>query len=356
MAAAGDDQILMKVAVFGIAMSLVCTVMVTLLFSENGNGDYDYDAVSSARSELVSFSGETMLNESPWELVAVYTPWNSSLDASTHTDADGWLYGESIEYSQIGKHADISLDASQKSTRFITVDDETYSYEVYEGKKLLYTLPAIGGVAQGIASAFGLDVYNHHTETASNWDYTGYRYVFDPMLPFSSETSTVDGSLSLVWYDFNDQEGLSGGLDIYGGSVKLATYSAADIAADYNSSSGYATTYDFDFEGTHLTLSIKFDQSVIEAGMPLMQAWSLGYWTMAISSASAGNFFDIDSSTSFTVTAGNMIETFIQIYTFDLPSVDNTWMDLILWILVGLPMTLAMLCITLRLINGFRVL
>ena len=90
--------------------------------------------------------------------------------------------------------------------------------------------------------------------------------------------------------------------------------------------------------------------------MPLMQAWSLGYWTMAISSASAGNFFDIDSSTSFTVTAGNMIETFIQIYTFDLPSVDNTWMDLILWILVGLPMTLAMLCITLRLINGFRVL
>ena len=193
-----------------------------------------------------------------------------------------------------------------------------------------------------------------------SWNYTGYRYVFDPTLPFANEgeegTSTVDGSLSIVWYNYNNQEGLSGGLIIYGGDILLANYSATDIIADYNTTSGYATVYDFDFGGTVLTLSIRFDQNAIEDGMNLMEAWTLGKWSMAISSPSAGSFFDIDGSSSFTVTAGNMIDTFIKIYTLQVPSFQNQWANVILWILVGLPMTLAMLCITLKLINGFRVL
>lgn len=50
-----------------------------------------------------------------------------------------------------------------------------------------------------------------------------------------------------------------------------------------------------------------------------------------------------------------MIKTFIQILTFSTPSIDNPWMDMVLWLIVGLPMMLALLCVTLRLINGFRV-
>ena len=172
------------------------------------------------------------------------------------------------------------------------------------------------------------------------------------MLPFESNASTVDGSLSLVWYSYNNQEGLSGGLQIYGGNVLLSSYSASDIVAGYNLTNAYATTYQFMFDGTPLTLSIRFNPDVIDAGTPLMSAFSAGDWTMAISSKSAGNFYDIDNSSSFTATAGSVVNTFIQIYTWSAPQLTNAWANLVIWLMVGLPMTIAMLCVGLRMVNS----
>lgn len=348
MADSNGDSTLIKVAVFGLTMSIVCTLMISLMFVESG--DYSYDDISAYRNELISFSGESMLNESPWVLVSVYEPWNNTLDAATHTDGDGWLHGESIDdYEYLNKSAGIKLDPDQKSNVPLSYSKESASY-VTQSKKWWADVPVIGWVGKNI----GFDQYEYTTHTSDNWNYTGYRYVFDPTLPFrSTETkSSVDGSLSLIWYTYNGQEGLSGGLDIYNGSVKLASYSATDIINDYNVTSGYATVYVFDFGGVTLNLSIKFDQNVIENGTSLMQAWSNGDWAMAISSVSAGNFLDIENSTSYSTSIGSMIKTFSQIYTFDTPSVDNPWMDMILWLLVGLPMTVALLIVVIRVVSA----
>lgn len=371
MAESSSDSTLIKIAVFGMAMSLMCTAMISVLFVGN-NGDYDYNEINLAREDLISFSGETMINQTPWKLVSAYTPYVSG-DPALHTDPDGWLFGERITsdtWESIGKVTEIKLDPNQKSSRMLGFSEDDVTYEVdtgYEwwssngnkfGQIVNIFLPV-----EKVLNWMGVESKTTKTVSASTWEYTGYRYVFDPMLPFSAtnpdgqDVGTRDGALSIVWYAFsNGQEGLSGGLDVYGGNVLLSSYSATDIIADYRSEAGYATQYDFDFMGTHLVLSIKFDDSVITGGVPLMSAWTQGDWSMAISSVSAGNFFDIDGSNSFSATAGNMIETFLQIYTFNLPSVNSPWMDVILWLLVGLPMTLSMLFITLRLVNGFRVL
>ena len=74
---------------------------------------------------------------------------------------------------------------------------------------------------------------------------------------------------------------------------------------------------------------------------------------MAISSPSAGNFFDVENTSTFTNTAGNMIDTFVQIYTFQVPEFENDpWANVILWLMCGLPMTFGMLLITSRLVGG----
>lgn len=365
MAEDSGDATLIKIAIFGLAMSLLCTAFISVLFVSNG--DYDYEDVTASRQELIQFSGETMLNQTPWQLTHVYTPWNNTYE-SDRIDADHWLYGEEItDYPYLHKSADIRLSPEQKSSVPLTYVLDAESYRVDEGYKWWAGLgsdPEKRGPFGDISAwLFGEDSVKNFSEGKSNqWNFTGYRYVFDPMLPFTSsdpdsgEVSTVDGALNIVWYNYGGTEGLSGGLQIYGGKVLLASYTAADIVTDYNSSTNYASVYDFDFQGTMLALSIRFDPAVIEAGTSLMQAWTNGDWSMAISSPSAGNFFDIDGSSSFTTTAGGMIQTFINIYTFNLPSIQNPWMDVILWLLVGLPMTMAMALITLRLINGFRVL
>ena len=349
MTSLGDDATLMKIAVFGFAMTTMVTALVSVMMV-SADGDYDYDEIKAYRDDLISFSGDSMINQSPWVLKHVYTPWNNTLDPATHTDPDGWLYGNEItDYADLNKSAGIKLDPSKKSSVTITYTEDVASYEVRTGQKWWAFIPL----------AFGWDDpgwYNYETKIADQWNYTGYRYVFDPTLPFHDEvtTSTRDGALSLVWYTYNGQEGLSGGLDVYGGNVLLGSYSATDIIADYNDTSSYATVYDFDFEGTKLTLSIKFDPAAIESGTPLIEAWTSGQWSMAISSLSAGNFFDIKNSTTYTATAGNMISTFTQIFTFSMPGTSSPWMDMLLWLAVGLPFTIAMLCVTLRLVEAAK--
>lgn len=356
MANDGNDQILIKIAVFGITFSLLATLGIAILW--DGGGDYSYDEIQAGRTDLINFSGQSMINQNPWKMTHVYTPWEQGMEVEGHL-VDGWLYGQEItseEYDQIGKFTDIRLNRDQYSSVPISVSDEKPTYEYQDGYKWWARGP-IALITRPIADAVGVDYRTYDTGEASVFNYTGWRYVFDAVLPYKTEgeTSHVDDSLSIVWYKYGGQEGISGGLQLYDGRVLLASYSASDIVADYQSTSGYATTYDFVFDNTHLTLSIRFDQDVIDNGTPLMQAFSEGNWTMAISSLSAGNFFDIEDSIAFTATAGSMINTFIQIFTFDMPNVSNPWMEAIMWLMVGLPMTMAMLCITLRLVSGFKV-
>lgn len=367
VATSSDDALLVKIAVFGIAVSFMATLMVSVVYLDQG--DYDYDQIQSYREELSGFTGESMLNTTPWVLTHVFTPWISTDGTTGHIDDDGWLYGEEItDYSYIKKSADIKLSPDQKSSVPITFTDDAVTYQVQSGYKWWaresgtasgYVLAPVTWLTDTLFPG-ALQKTTTETKSANSWNYTGYRYVFDPTLPFQDssdlKTSVRDGALSLVWYAYNGHEGLSGGLDVYGGQVLLASYSATDIIAAYNTASGYATTYDFNFEGTMLKLSVRFDQDAIESGTTLMQAWTEGSWSMAISSISAGNFYDIDGSTSFVSTAGSMIQTFIKIFTFNMPELGNPLANWILWAIVGLPMTIAMLCVTLRLISSFKVL
>ena len=369
----GDDSTLIKVAVFGITMSIICTCMIAWFI--NGSSDYDYDEINAYKSQLTSFSGGQLVNDTPWVLTSVYTPFNPSQvaeeDIPNHIEYDkgrgGWLFGEQItNYPDLTKAVDIHLDKNQKSNQLLTVGDPT-SYTYKNGKEWWAGGNDWGidlsGIGRGIAHFFGTDpgedwgvIYS--TAQDNNWNYTGYRYCFDPTLPFKEETSTRDGRLSLVWYDIPNQDtGLSGALEIYGSDgseqVLLGRYSAYDIIAAFQSTMGYVQTFDFDFEGTHLNLTIRFNPTVYASYSTLLAAWNDGAWTMAISSASAGNFFDVEESNAFSSTAGSMFDTFINIYTFKTPTFENDpWVNTILWLLVGLPMTLALLCVTYRAVGG----
>lgn len=369
---ASDDGTLIKIAVFGITMSIMCTVMISIVFSSDADGDYDFDTIQQYRDDLSKFTGESMLNKTPWVLTSVNTPWLPEDGVEGHLSDDGWLYGESITaseedpedptipyYSYIGQSANIKLDPEHKSSILISVGEATYDYEYVDGVKWWADEDGWWSkITKPVGEFFGADQYEYATGTAHTWDYTGYRYVFDPTLPFAdTQTQSVkDGALSVVWYSYNGQEGLSGALDVYGGEVLLASYSAADIISAYDSTTGYAIHYDFDFEGTALDLYIQFDEDDIQAGMPLMEAWTTGEWSMAISSETVGNFLDIENSTSYSVTGGSMIRTFIQIYTLSLPNIHNDWMNVILWLLVGLPMTLSLALITLRVMSAVKIL
>ena len=375
MADQGDAHTLVVIAIFCIAMSVMSTCLVSMFVS--GSSDYDYDTINAYRSDLTSFSGGQLVNDTPWVLNGVYTPFTPGSipdeDIPDHIERDGgrttgWLFGQKItNYPYLGEVADIKLDKNQKSNQLLTVGNPT-EYEYRNGKSWWNGGNEWGvtvldpGLVRWFSETTGIgdidENYGYETVSgaANNWNYTGYRYTFDPVLPFSSQASAKDGRLSLVWYQIPGDTGLSGALEIYADKdheqIKLGSISARDIINTFRSSEGYVQTFDFDFEGTHLNLTIRFDPTVYNSYSTLQQAWDDGAWAMAISSASAGNFFDVENSNAFNVTAGSMLDTFVQIYTFEYPHFDNSWMEFIMWILVGLPMTLGMLLITMRLVGG----
>lgn len=378
MAEGGDAHTLVRVAVFGLTMSILATAMFAVFAS--GNPDYDYDTIGQYRSQLVDFSGGQLINDTPWVLTGVYTPFIPSQvaenDIPNHIEYDngrgGWLFGEKINnYPYLNQAANIKLDKNQKSNQLLTIANSV-SWKFYEGSEwwaggndygidfrpLAKDLIMLYQDTLGNGNYAGDDYgYIVNSGTANNWNYTGYRYTFDPTLPFKSETSSKDGRLSLVWYQTADDTGLSGALEIYGGSgdeqVLLGHYSAYDIVKVFQSTTGYVQVFDFDFEGVHLNLTIRFNPNVYDNYSTLMDAWNDGAWSMAISSVSAGNFFDVENSGAFASTAGSMLDTFVSIYTFKTPTFENDpAINTIMWLLVGLPMTIALLCVTARLVGG----
>lgn len=376
----GDDNQLMKVAVFCIAFSIISTVLASMYIL--GNGDYDYDTLSGYRNDLVEFSGGQLVNDTPWVLTGVYTPFTPGTipdsEINNHIEYDngrttGWLYGEKItNYPGLNEAVDIKLDPNKKSNQLLTVGNP-YSWE-YRGEKEWWAgnnqfgidISGAGDVARNIWGFFTnqdpdeIDPnyrYTTETGTANNWNYTGYRYVFDPTLPLSSGGSVVDGRLSLVWYDIRTDTGLSGALEIYADSnheqILLGRISSTEILSAFQTTSGYSSIFDFKFEGTTLNLVIRFLPTVYNTYNSLKEAWDAGAWSMAISSPSAGNFFDVENSNAFTATAGTAFDTFIDIFTFKTPEfTDEPWVAVILWLMCGLPMTLGMLCVTMRLVGG----
>lgn len=375
-----DAHTLVKIAIFCITMSVLTTCLLSIY--AQGSSDYDYDMINSYRAELVEFSGGQLVNDNPWVLAGVYTPFTpgtvADSDIPNHIENDngqsiGWLYGEKItSYAYLNKATGIKLDKNQKSNQLLT-QGNLVNYE-YQNGKSWWNGGNEWGVSLVDSNSLGILQYltgneNYGYEmvsgSANNWNYTGYRYVFDPVLPFNNQGSAKDGRLSVVWYDIPGDSGLSGALEVYASSkdnnqIKLGTISAANIITAFRSTAGYVQVFDFNFDGTHLNLTIQFDPTVYESYNTLQAAWNDGAWSMAISSASAGNFFDVETSNAFNVTAGSMLDTFVDIYTFDYNDFstvknigfDNGWMQFIMWMLVGLPMTLGMLFITLRLVGG----
>ena len=371
----GSEKTLIKIAIFCICMSVMSTCLVTMYVA--GSSDYDYDAINGYKAELAEFSGGQLVNDTPWVLSGVFTPFTPGVipdsEIPNHIERDGnhgigWLYGEKItDYPYIGEAVNVKLDPNQKSNQLLRVGNPfDYSYRNgaswWNGNNDMGVTVLDPNLVRWFSNVTGIgnisDDYGYETVTgsANNWNYSGYRYTFDPVLPFSDEGSSKDGRLSLVWYQIPGDSGLSGALEIYGSygneQIKLGEVHTRDIINAFRSTSGYVQIFDFNFEGTHLNLVIQFDPTVYNNYNTLEQAWDAGSWSMAIASASAGNFFDVENSNAFSVTAGSAFDTFIKIYTFDYPEFDNGWVNFVMWLLVGLPMTMGLLFITLRLVGG----
>lgn len=361
-----DDSIQITTAVFAVVMSLFITMCVPFLAPEYDT--YDYETLYQARQEVQAFTGASMTNKAPWELTGIYTPYESG-PVDDHLTDSGWLYGESItaennpdnspSVSGIGEYSGIRLDPNKKSSTPLSQGESQYQ-DVAVDIKSYYKATLRGGNDTNNLFKFldwlGADVdpYIYETVERPTWSYTGYRYEFAPLTKIATDGNTTaaqDARLSVVWYsEFMDaygvgSEGLSGGLVLMNARTNaiLANITMDEVIADYKLGSMYSTAYRMDFDGTLIDFNIRFDPAELASGTyTLDELWTKGFWTMAVTAVSAANFMDIEGSTSLSTSVGGILETYQQIFLFDLPNVPTTW-SMVLWVLCILPVEIVML-------------
>lgn len=347
-AGGGDDRLQVGMAVFAIVISLMVTMMIPVV-APSYEQSYSYEDVYNQKAAVQAFTGESMTNQSPWVLQGVYTPYIEGLPYGV--SEEGWLYGTAITdksgYQYIGETSGIKLDPDQKSNVPL-IQEASEQSVVTDRMKWYYKTPFSDSpnffFMFSTLLGFKPQLYEVETKNFPTWSYSGYRYEFDPMLMINTQgdeqkiITADDAKLSIVWYETYGQEGISGGLVLYSQKTRgiVANYTANEIIANYNVNSSFSSKYLMDFDGTKIYLHVKFDTDVLTGDVNLSQAWTDGRWSLAFTATSAGSLMDIKNSNNLSTSIGNILETYIDIFTFSLPEAPAPW-SMILWVICILP-------------------
>lgn len=351
----GDDNLQVGLAVFCVVVSLMVTAMVPMLVPEY---DADADVLEDARQKMENFTGETMISSSPWKLTSVRTPYTANAQENIISEY-GWVYGSiSTSYVLDGKQyvgeEVIRMDPAQKSFRQLVQGEEQSGWG--ETEYFIFSDNWAGDAVYTVASFFGdlvgWNVERTHGELKNGqaFDFDGLLYHFDPTYRISTQGSSATdlnsqmASLNVIWYDTGSDSGISSGLVLQSDKSKaiIANYSSMDIINAANTNSQFATKYLLNFDGVQVYMYIMFDNSVLTGNMALIDAWNLGYWSIAFSSPSADGLMDIFNANNLSSSMGNLLDTYLSIFTFDMPNCPTAW-NLVLWVVCVLPMEIAMI-------------
>lgn len=354
----GEDSLQVGIAVFCVVVSLIITAMVPAIIPEY---DADGDLLEDARTKMENYTGESMISSSPWQLTSVRTPYTANEQTNYISDY-GWVYGSINDTSYVYDGVEymnkevIRMDPSKKSYTTLTQSEqEQYGWgeEAYWIFSENFIGDAIYWAVGGLGSFTGLwdiDRYEDKIVSGQAFNFTGQMYHFDPTYRISTEGSSATNlnsdmaSLNIIWYDTGGDSGLSSGLVLQSDKSKaiIANYSSVDIVNSLNSDSNYATKYLLNFDGIQVYMYIMFDKEVITSQYSLTDAWNLGYWTVAFSSPSADGLMDVFNSNNLSSSIGNLLDTYLSIFTFDMPNCPAQW-NIVLWIVCVLPLEIAVM-------------
>lgn len=297
---------------------------------------------------------------SVWPLVGIYTPFTGTLYDEEANDgegqlltygytSDGWLYGSSIK----SYTPDQYRSTSQQYTVY-RADDGVFRYyansadyneEFQLGHKAgdLYTEVSFDRTKMSdiffVESSRQEDSLGHF-----KFDFTGYRYSFMPISNYTAVDQDGNSkpiiasttSLSMIWYAYAGQTGLSGQLTIQGSSGGVAYLNAANILSAFNANTSTAS-FPMVFNGVEMTIIIKIDPVQLYNGWTVEQCYNGGYWSVMVTSMSVES-----SAYTGTDNANNpmkMFETMIDLLTFNMDDYNiSPWLQYFLSIVFVLPL------------------
>lgn len=299
----GNSHFAYTMFIFSLVLLMTMPMMVSV-FVPSAMAEEEEDLLE----DYYAFTGasKTYTKEAVWVLTGIYTPFEADGYGMTE---DGWLYGERIlgytptQYQSSPNKFQVKYeDGYYRYTDLGTGGSADYNADKGQGHKAgsLYTSVTFDTAHQ---SDIFFTEYGKYTRDGTRYvpgsnepfyfNYTGWRYAFQPTGNVSindaqgNEIKIVNTttSLSLIWYKYFTQTGISGQL-ILTGSDGGTAYVTGDMIVKAFDSTTSTARFDLTFnQGVQIGLYIKIDPNVLSAGrMSIKDAYDYGYWSVMVTS------------------------------------------------------------------------
>lgn len=355
-----------KMVVFALAMLVLLPICFAVFVPSHMTDGYDRQISQLERDYYLSTGRDVTATTEVWGLTGIYTPYISG-NPYGYT-SDGWIYSDKVQTFEAGQYP----DGSDGHFEVRLMDDGLYYYTVVADTDLDHTAAVYDEDTDkwdysGASLYTAVTMDNSHKSTiwfsTANrgevgdgyyYDYTGYRYAFGPLRTYEADvggavTEVRPGStsLSLIWYQYSTYSGISGQLTISGSDSGVSYLSGTDIVRAFDSHT-YSSTFDMTFNNVQMHLTIRLDATMISSGVSVSDCYSLGYWSVIVSSDSIASTSINDPS--YDLSISNLFNILVSLFTFNVAEdygIDG-WVGTFASILISLPFYAVLIALSLE--------
>ena len=324
-----DNNFTFGIVVLAVAIVFLMPTFISV-FVEKVDDDSAPENLDNVLDGYRKFTGTYPTNEEVWALTGIYLPVGLGLDGngdivSSQNYAytpDHWIYG-----ARVGTYTPTQFTGSSNYT--VAYNDGFYYYtgDTLDGHSTgeLYTSVAMDSSQKS-------DIFftpSGKRVSGENWyyEYNGFRYSFQALSDYFYKNSNGDimkatassTSLSMIWYDYYGNQGLSGQLTLSGSDSGIAYLTASDIVSAFNSANNMAK-FRMTFNGNDMNVYIKIKNEYTSAGYSVAECFDLGYWEIMVTSVSTN--VNTYISTDYAMNIYNIWDTFVDLFTFNMDEYD----------------------------------
>ena len=316
-----DNHFSFGIVVFAVAIIFLMPTFISV-FVEKDMESVAPEYLDDVLDGYSKFTGTFPTNEEVWAITGAYTP--VGVDASGNPSPnyayteDNWIYG-----SRVSTYSPSQFTGS--SAYSVSYDNGFYFYtgDTLDGHKTgdLYTSVAMD--VNQKSDIFFTPAGKHESGDHWYYEYNGLRYSFQPLSDYMYKnqdgdllkTTASNTSLSLIWYDYYGNSGISGQLVLSGSDSGVAYLTSSEIVSAFNSANNLAK-FNMRFNGNDMNVYIKIKNEYTSAGYSVADCFDMGFWEIMITSISTSISTYI--STDYSVNVYNIWQTFIDILTFNM--------------------------------------
>lgn len=315
--------------IFGAVVLFFMPVMISMFMPTEDTEQYvSENVMDSVFESYYNFTGQNNKKEQPWALTGIYEPY---LGGNYHYTDDGWLYGSLVtRYTPtqyVGTDGQYTVVKGMNGTEDDKISVYTYTSDIPKighAKGDVYTYVVMDIEQQ--SEIFFTDQLKKTAGQGFYYEYTGYRYAFQPLEDGYTVYTDANGdrqvtkmsattsSLSLIWYNFLSQSGISGQLIISGQDFGVAYLTAADIVRAFNSANNTAR-FEMSFDGVPMAIYIRIDP-MMSQNYSVEECYNRGYWSIMVASISTGatTYYTAD----YAISPDKLWDTTVDLLTFNL--------------------------------------